>query len=52
MVTRWYGGVHLGADRFKYINQVAREAMDLAGVLNDDDEMNGKKAKDISRKKK
>ncbi|TIC28355.1 UPF0029-domain-containing protein [Wallemia mellicola] len=52
VVTRWYGGVHLGADRFKYINQVAREAMDLAGVLNDDDEMNGKKAKEISRKKK
>ncbi|TIB05539.1 hypothetical protein E3P96_01200 [Wallemia ichthyophaga] len=54
VVTRWYGGVHLGADRFKYINQVAREAMDLAGVLNDDEEMSvgGKKAKDISRKKK
>ncbi|TIA87254.1 hypothetical protein E3P99_03289 [Wallemia hederae] len=57
VVTRWYGGVHLGADRFKYINQVAREALELAGVLNDGDDdgavgVGGKKAKDISRKKK
>lgn len=27
VVTRWYGGVHLGPDRFRLINQVAREAV-------------------------
>ncbi|KAK5088085.1 hypothetical protein LTR05_002301 [Lithohypha guttulata] len=27
IVTRWYGGVKLGADRFKCINNVAREAL-------------------------
>lgn len=29
VVSRWYGGVHLGADRFKDINQVR------AGILGD-----------------
>jgi hypothetical protein len=27
VVTRWYGGVHLGPDRFRLINQAARDAM-------------------------
>jgi len=34
MVTRWYGGVHLGPDRFKHINNAARNALvkfNLAG---------------------
>jgi putative IMPACT (imprinted ancient) family translation regulator len=25
VVTRWYGGVQLGADRFKHITNVAQE---------------------------
>lgn len=33
VVTRWYGGVHLGADRFKLINRAAREALDLGGFI-------------------
>lgn len=33
VVTRWFGGIHLGPDRFKHINQAARDAMELAGVL-------------------
>ncbi len=32
VVTRWYGGVHLGPDRFKLINRAAREALDLVGL--------------------
>jgi hypothetical protein len=28
VVTRWYGGVKLGADRFKHINNVARSAIE------------------------
>lgn len=27
VVTRWYGGVHLGPDRFRLINSVARDAL-------------------------
>ncbi len=41
VVTRWYGGTLLGADRFKYINQVARDALELGGFL-DDREKGGK----------
>lgn len=31
IVARWYGGVHLGPDRFKHINATAREAVLKAG---------------------
>eukprot|EP00388_Colpodella_angusta_P032903 GDKK01028092.1.p1 GENE.GDKK01028092.1~~GDKK01028092.1.p1 ORF type:complete len:286 (+),score=57.25 GDKK01028092.1:1-858(+) len=34
LVTRWYGGVKLGPDRFRIINQVARNAMELLGAIN------------------
>jgi hypothetical protein len=27
VVTRWYGGIHLGPDRFRIINQAARDAV-------------------------
>ncbi|PWO01059.1 UPF0029-domain-containing protein [Tilletiopsis washingtonensis] len=33
VVTRWYGGIHLGADRFKLINRAARDALELASVV-------------------
>jgi Uncharacterized protein family UPF0029 len=33
IVTRWYGGVHLGADRFKLINRAARDALELAELV-------------------
>jgi hypothetical protein len=41
VVTRWYGGVHLGPDRFRIINSAAREALVLAGFVKGDGE--GKK---------
>jgi len=28
VVTRWYGGVQLGPDRWRHINAVARDAVD------------------------
>lgn len=28
VVTRWYGGVHLGADRFKHVRQAAKAILD------------------------
>ncbi|THH16921.1 hypothetical protein EW146_g3794 [Bondarzewia mesenterica] len=33
IVTRYYGGIHLGPDRFKHINQAARDALELGGFL-------------------
>lgn len=35
VVSRWYGGVHLGPDRFRCINAVAREAVVKAGWVKD-----------------
>jgi putative IMPACT (imprinted ancient) family translation regulator len=33
VVTRYFGGIHLGPDRFKHINQAARNALELSGFL-------------------
>lgn len=33
VVTRWFGGTHLGPDRFKHINHAARNALELGGFL-------------------
>jgi hypothetical protein len=44
IVTRWYGGVLLGPDRFRIINTAAREALLLGGFT--------KEAKDGDTKKK
>ena len=35
VVTRWYGGTHLGPDRFRIINSVARDAIVKAGLSNE-----------------
>lgn len=46
VVTRWYGGVQLGPDRFRIINQTAREAVMRGGLVPDvigKDESGGKK---------
>lgn len=36
VVSRWYGGTLLGPDRFKLINQAARDALEKAGFLADE----------------
>ena len=33
IVTRWYGGILLGPDRFKHYNNCARDVMKLAGLV-------------------
>ena len=33
IVTRYFGGIHLGPDRFKHINQAARNALEAGGFL-------------------
>ncbi|OSC97905.1 UPF0029-domain-containing protein [Trametes coccinea BRFM310] len=40
VVTRYFGGIHLGPDRFKHINQAARNALELGGFLDTPDEGN------------
>lgn len=43
IVTRWYGGVHLGPDRFRIINTTAREALVLGGYTKDSKQDDAKK---------
>ncbi|KAH7071277.1 ribosomal protein S5 domain 2-type protein [Paraphoma chrysanthemicola] len=43
VVTRWYGGVLLGPDRFRIINTAAREALLLGGYAKDGKEGENKK---------
>ncbi|KAF1808221.1 UPF0029-domain-containing protein [Eremomyces bilateralis CBS 781.70] len=33
IVTRWYGGIHLGPDRFRLIGAVARDALVVGGFV-------------------
>ena len=42
IVSRWFGGVHLGADRFKHIGQVARDALEIGGFLDEGKRGGGK----------
>ena len=43
VVTRWYGGILLGPDRFRIINTAAREALILGGFAKDGKEGDTKK---------
>jgi hypothetical protein len=43
VVTRWYGGIHLGPDRFRLINTAAREALILGGFVKDPKDGDSKK---------
>lgn len=47
VVTRWYGGTHLGPDRFKHINKVARDLLDCHGYIKKE----GQAAKGKTKKK-
>ena len=43
IVTRWYGGVKLGPDRFRLINQAAREALVKGEFVKTEEEKSSKK---------
>ncbi|GAA5886141.1 hypothetical protein JCM5296_003498 [Sporobolomyces johnsonii] len=51
VVTRWFGGIHLGPDRFKDINQAARDALVAGGYLQEPDKK-GKGGKGGNAKKR
>jgi len=48
VVTRWFGGIHLGPDRFKHINHAARNALEMGGYL---DQVEGSKSGARGRKR-
>ena len=33
VVSRWYGGIHLGPDRFRHINNAARQVLSAANFI-------------------
>ncbi|KAH9947199.1 ribosomal protein S5 domain 2-type protein [Amylocystis lapponica] len=45
IVTRYFGGIHLGPDRFKHINQAARNSLELGGFLDVPDHTDGGRRK-------
>ncbi|XP_042235337.1 protein IMPACT-B-like isoform X2 [Homarus americanus] len=45
VVTRWYGGIHLGPDRFKHINNSARQILDSCGYISTHSDKNKKNKK-------
>jgi len=45
VVTRWYGGIHLGPDRFKHINNCARIILEDNGFQRSKDEKKGPRSK-------
>jgi len=45
VVTRFYGGILLGADRFKHINQAARSALEKGHFLDMDEKVPRRQAK-------
>lgn len=45
VVSRWFGGTHIGPDRFKHINSTAREAIVKAGFVDENDSKKSKKKK-------
>lgn len=45
VVSRWYGGVHLGPDRFRLINSTARDALIVGGFTQDADGVSKKRGK-------
>ena len=52
VVTRWYGGTHLGGDRWKHINNVARNAIEGGLELKAaQDKKNDAKSKSTNRGK-
>ncbi|KAI0092147.1 imprinted and ancient [Irpex rosettiformis] len=51
IVTRYFGGIHLGPDRFKHINQAARNALELGGFLDVPESTASKKGHARGRKR-
>ena len=51
VVSRWYGGIHLGPDRFKHINNVARSLLVQKGLVKVNESKTKKENKKITATK-
>ncbi|KAK9249409.1 ribosomal protein S5 domain 2-type protein [Lipomyces tetrasporus] len=51
VVSRWYGGIHLGPDRFKHINVTARDALVKGGFVQDNPSEKEKRGKSSKKSK-
>ena len=51
IVSRWYGGIHLGPDRFKHINNCARNLLKTAKVIQDHSTKNAQHNKEGKNKR-
>ncbi|CAL8093283.1 unnamed protein product [Calicophoron daubneyi] len=52
MVSRWYGGIQLGPDRFKHINNVARQLLASNGFIGSSDSKSSENKEQKHKKKK
>ncbi|KAI8053766.1 ribosomal protein S5 domain 2-type protein [Syncephalis plumigaleata] len=52
VVSRWYGGIQLGPDRFKHINNAARQLLATNGYINNNDTNTNAKSSTNKRSKK
>ncbi|GAA5931578.1 uncharacterized protein JCM15063_001507 [Sporobolomyces koalae] len=50
VVSRWYGGIHLGPDRFKDINQAARDALVEGGFVQEPKTKAGKNSRNAQKR--
>lgn len=50
VVSRWFGGTHIGPDRFKHINTAARDAVVKGEFVNPNEQNNN--ANNVRKKKK
>ncbi|KAH9821092.1 ribosomal protein S5 domain 2-type protein [Melampsora americana] len=51
-VSRWFGGIHLGSDRFKHINQATRDALIVGNFLDSSISNGSSESKSNHHKKK
>lgn len=49
VVSRWFGGILLGGDRFKLINNAARDALELGSYVSSSKASSG--GDDVTKKK-
>ncbi|KAJ3800240.1 ribosomal protein S5 domain 2-type protein [Lentinula aff. detonsa] len=52
VVSRWYGGVQLGGDRWRRITHVAKEALDKGGFCKSKDKASGAAQNSNTKKRK
>lgn len=51
VVSRWYGGILLGADRFKHINSCTRSILEQRGYIKEKEEKKGPKSGSDKKKR-